>query len=149
MGSAMRFASADGRNFKLGESTASAPIILWLHASFLNVNRVSLEHHSLDQFTKGWFVGRFHPTLVDTDAVEVAIKHYVAGDHEASHHHKVAVELTAIVSGRVRMSGEEFGPGTIIRIQPGQSTDFLALTDVVTVVVKLPCIAGDKYPDPA
>src|SRR4051812_45374010 len=106
-----------------------------------------LERHRLSDFTKGWFVGRFEPTLLATDAVEVAIKNYKAGDHEASHHHKVATELTAVVSGRVRMSGQEIGPGEIIRIAPGQSTDFTALTDVVTVVIKLPCVGGDKYVD--
>jgi hypothetical protein len=110
---------------------------------------MSLERFPLDHFTKGWFVGRFEPTLLPTDDVEVAIKHYSAGDYEAAHHHKVAVELTAVVVGRVRMSGEEVGPGEIVRIAPGQSTDFTALTDATTVVVKLPCVRDDKYVDPA
>jgi len=92
-------------------------------------------------------VGNFNPTILPSNDVEVAIKHYKAGDHESSHHHKVATELTAIVSGRVRMSGEEIGPGEIVTIDAGQSTDFTALTDAVTVVVKMPCVAGDKYPD--
>ena len=108
---------------------------------------MSLERFPLDHFTKGWFVGRFAPTLLATDDVEVAIKHYRAGEHEPAHHHKVATELTAVVAGRVRMSGEEIGPGEIVRIAPGQATDFLALTDATTVVVKLPCVAGDKNPD--
>jgi mannose-6-phosphate isomerase-like protein (cupin superfamily) len=106
-----------------------------------------LERHDLEDFTKGWFVGNFNPTILASDTVEVAIKYYKAGDHETSHHHKVATELTAIVIGRVQMSGEEIGPGEIIKINPGQSTDFIALTDAVTVVVKMPCVAGDKYPD--
>jgi hypothetical protein len=105
-----------------------------------------LLRYKLDDFTKGWFVGNFSPTLVATDAVEVAVKHYRAGESEASHFHKVAVELTLIVSGRVRMSGEEVGPGEIIKMEPGRATDFLPLTDVTTVVVKLPCVKGDKYP---
>ena len=106
-----------------------------------------LERHRLDRFTKGWFVGSFSPTLFESDAVEVAVKNYKAGESEASHHHKVATELTAIVSGRVKMSGEEIGAGEIVKIYPGQSTDFTALTDAMTVVVKLPCVAGDKYAD--
>ncbi len=106
-----------------------------------------LERHHLDRFTKGWFVGNFSPTLIASDAVEVAVKNYRAGDHEKSHHHKVATELTAIVSGRVKMSGEEIGAGEIVKIHPGQSTDFTALTDVTTVVVKMPCVSGDKYVD--
>ena len=107
----------------------------------------ALERHRLDCFTKGWFVGNFKPALIASDAVEVAVKHYQAGEHEPSHHHKVATELTAIVSGRVRMAGEEIGAGEIVRIHPGQSTDFTALTDTITVVVKMPCVAGDKYTD--
>jgi len=108
---------------------------------------MSLESHSIENFTKGWFIGNFQPTLFPTDQVEVGLKHYKAGDHETAHHHKVATEFTVIVSGRVRMSGQEFGPGEIVKVAPGQSTDFEALTDVATLVVKLPCVAGDKYLD--
>jgi mannose-6-phosphate isomerase-like protein (cupin superfamily) len=112
-----------------------------------NRAEATLERHSLNQFIKGWFVGNFTPTLMASDDVEVAIKHYKAGEHESSHHHKIATELTAIVSGRVRMSGQEIGAGEIVKIIPGQSTDFTALTDATTVVVKTPCVAGDKYVD--
>jgi mannose-6-phosphate isomerase-like protein (cupin superfamily) len=104
-----------------------------------------LQRYKLDIFTKGWFVGNFSPTLLPTDAVEVAVKHYRAGEAEGPHYHKVATELTLVVSGRARMSGEEVGPGEIIKIEPGQATDFEPLTDTVTVVVKVPCVRGDKY----
>jgi mannose-6-phosphate isomerase-like protein (cupin superfamily) len=106
---------------------------------------MALQRYRLDAFTKGWFVGNFSPTLLSTDAVEVAVKHYRAGEAEGAHFHKVATELTLIVSGRVRMSGEEVGPGEIIKIKPGQATDFVPLTEVTTVVVKMPCVRGDKY----
>lgn len=106
-----------------------------------------LERHQLNEFTKGWFIGNFTPTLFPTDAAEVAVKNYKAGEHESAHHHKIATEFTVIVSGRVKMSGEEIGPGEIVKIHPGQSTDFTALTDVTTLVVKMPCAAGDKYVD--
>lgn len=107
---------------------------------------MALQRYKLNEFTRGWFVGKFSPTLLSTDAVEVAVKHYRAGEAEQAHFHKVATELTLIVSGRVRMSGEEFGPDDIIKIEPGQATDFQSLTDVTTVVVKIPCVSGDKYP---
>lgn len=106
---------------------------------------MALKRYHLDTFTKGWFVGNFSPTILPSDAVEVAVKHYKAGQVEQAHFHKVATELTVVVSGRVRMSGEEVGPGEIIRIEPGQATDFVPLTDVVTVTVKMPCVSGDKY----
>ena len=94
---------------------------------------------------KGWFVGDFSPTVLASEHCEVAIKHYAAGEHEGAHYHAVATELTAIVSGRVRMLGQEWGPGDILTIEPNEATDFLALTDAVTVVVKLPSAPNDKY----
>lgn len=106
-----------------------------------------MEVFQLDEFTRGWFVGDFTPTLVSTPEAEVAIMRYRAGDTEASHHHKVALEITAVVSGSVRMSGQVYRAGQIVRISPGESTDFTALEDSMTVVVKVPSVKGDKYFD--
>lgn len=104
-----------------------------------------MKQYRLEDMTKGWFVGAFAPTVIDTTDCEVAIKHYTAGDYEPTHHHKIAAEVTAIVSGTAAMCGREWGPGSIVLIEPGEATDFRALTDVVTVVVKMPSVAGDKY----
>ena len=95
---------------------------------------------------KGWFVGDFAPSVLRSAACEVAIKHYRAGDREDLHHHRIAAELTAIVSGEVRMCGRVFGPGDIVVLDPGEATAFEALTDAVNVVVKLPSVRDDKYP---
>ena len=100
---------------------------------------------SLDAMSKGWFVGDFTPTIHRTRDVEVAVKHYRAGETEAAHYHKLARELTVVVSGTVRMNGRIFGPGEIIVIEPGESTDFCAVTDAVTTVVKVPGAPNDKY----
>jgi hypothetical protein len=99
----------------------------------------------LSNMVKGWFVGDFSPTVAQTQDVEVAVKHYKAGDYEATHYHKVATEITVIVSGQVRMAGREFGPGDIVTLNPYEATDFLALTDAVNVVVKLPGAPNDKF----
>lgn len=104
-----------------------------------------MKHFRLQDMTKGWFVGKFAPTALSTDSCEVAVKYYKAGDHEGEHHHKIATELTLILSGRVRMLGREWGEGDIIVIEPNTATDFYALTDAVNVVVKLPGALNDKY----
>ncbi len=104
-----------------------------------------LERHKLDEFTRGWFVGNFSPTLIATDAVEIAVQRYQAGAHEPRHVHKVATEITLVTAGVARMNGEEVTVGEIVRIPPGTATDFEAVTDVTTVVVKMPCVKGDKY----
>lgn len=99
----------------------------------------------LDEMTKGWFVGNFTPTLYKTNDVEVAVKSYKAGDSELAHYHKVATEITAIISGSVKMNGVIYNSGDIIIVEPGEATDFMALTDSQNVVVKLPGANNDKY----
>ncbi len=99
----------------------------------------------LDEMVKGWFVGNFNPTVLLTNDVEVAVKKYKAGDYEASHYHKIATEITVITDGQVKMNGVIYSSGAIIVIEPYQKTDFLALTDVTTTVVKYPGINDDKY----
>lgn len=105
-----------------------------------------MEKFKLDDMKGGWFIGQFEPTLMSTPDVEVAVKKYKKGDYEKSHYHKVATEYTVIVSGEVEMNGMRYEAGDIIRIDPGEATDFRVLSEeVVTTVVKLPCVAGDKY----
>lgn len=99
----------------------------------------------LEQMTKGWFVGNFDPTLYRTNDVEVAVKTYRAGEHESAHYHKLATEITVIISGRVKMCDMEFQAGDIIVIEPGDVTAFTALTDTVNAVVKIPGVNNDKY----
>lgn len=99
----------------------------------------------LDEMVRGWFVGDFQPTAYPTQSVEVGVKRYVAGDMESRHHHKVATEITVILSGHVRMNGIEYQTGDIVTIEPNESTDFQVLANTVTVVVKLPGVVNDKY----
>ncbi|MEO8153069.1 MAG: hypothetical protein ABI605_08370 [Rhizobacter sp.] len=104
-----------------------------------------MDHHRLDDMIKGWFVGGFTPTALSTTACEVGLKTYPEGAFEGRHFHKVATEVTLVVSGRVRMAGREWGTGDVVVLAPGEATDFLALTEAVTVVVKVPGQLDDKF----
>ena len=99
----------------------------------------------LTDMVRGWFVGNFSPTALATEAVEVAVKTYRAGDKEERHYHKVATEVTLILSGRVRMNGKEYAADDILVIAPMESTDFEVIEDTTTVVVKVPGASNDKY----
>jgi len=104
-----------------------------------------MKYHQLNNMERGWFIGNFYPTALTTSQFEVGIKSYRSGETEAKHYHKIATEVTAIISGTVRMCGKTWSAGDIITVEPGEATDFEAITDTITVVVKTPCVAGDKY----
>ena len=104
-----------------------------------------MKRFKLDDMTRGWFVGDFEPVVLKTSDAEVAVKHYAAGSQEQRHMHKVAPEVTLILNGEARMNEEIYTAGDIVLIEPGESTDFEALSEVTTVVVKVPSVKGDKY----
>ncbi len=94
---------------------------------------------------KGWLIGDFEPSMIRTTDFEFAVQHYRAGDVEAFHYHKIATELTVIVTGTVEMSSKRFYAGDAILLEPGEGVDFKAITDVTTAVIKIPSVKDDKY----
>jgi len=100
---------------------------------------------NIQDMTKGWFIGNFEPSLLKTNDVEVGLKRYTKGNRESAHYHKVATEFTVVISGEVRMNGIVYGSDSIIVTEPNEITDFEALEDTVTLVVKIPGANGDKY----
>jgi hypothetical protein len=106
---------------------------------------MEVEKYNLADMFKGWFIGDFEPSLFKTNAVEVGVKKYLAGNYENAHFHKIATEFTVIISGEVEMNGVIFKENDIIKIVPNVVTNFKAITDVITVVVKLPGANDDKY----
>jgi len=101
---------------------------------------------NIEEFFKGWLVGDFEPNLIRSTDIEVGLKYYEKGDYEATHVHKVAVEFTIVVEGKVRMLGSEWNKGDIIRVDPKVSTDFKVLSEkAITLVIKSPSCTNDKY----
>ncbi len=104
-----------------------------------------MQKFKLDSMIKGWFVGDFSPCVCESKDFEVAVKYYKKGECEARHYHKIAREITCIAQGRVKMNGVELGSGEIVALEPCESTDFLALEDSITAVVKMPSVKNDKF----
>lgn len=100
---------------------------------------------NLNDMVGGWIIGNFNPSLFKTNDVEIAIKKYKAGDYDSSHYHKIATEYTVIVDGQVEMSGNIYNKDDILIISPGEVTDFRAITNSTTVVIKIPGANNDKY----
>jgi len=100
---------------------------------------------NLQSMIGGWIIGDFEPSLNKNPNFEVGIKNYNAGEFVDKHYHKVAVEYTVIIEGIAVMNGIQYHTGDIVVVNPNQISDFRAITDVKTVVVKIPSVKNDKY----
>ena len=105
-----------------------------------------MKKNLLENFEKGWILGTFPKSLVPNFPCEVAVKHYVKGDYEPAHMHKIADEYTVIVLGEVLMNGTTYKEHDVIVTEKGTSTDFRVLSEkAITCVVKYPGVLNDKY----
>jgi quercetin dioxygenase-like cupin family protein len=104
-----------------------------------------VKKHRLKDFARGWIIGDFDPSIIRTKDFEFMVRHYQAGDTEQKHIHKIADEITVIVSGIFKMNGEILEAGDIIHLTPGEPADFECLEDGANAVIKTPSVMGDKY----
>jgi mannose-6-phosphate isomerase-like protein (cupin superfamily) len=104
-----------------------------------------MKKFKIKDFTKGWFIGDFSPSLRKTKDFEIAFKSYKAGEFEAAHLHKIATEFTLITQGDVSFNGKVYSKGEIVKVMPNEIVHFKSITDSETVVVKVPSEKNDKY----
>ena len=100
---------------------------------------------NVNEYTKGWLVGNFEPSLINSKDIEVGLKYYKKGDKESSHVHKIITEYTIVVSGKIKMNDEVYIEKDIVTILPNVPTNFESLEDSITLVIKTPSIPSDKH----
>jgi hypothetical protein len=103
-----------------------------------------LKKFRLADFTAGWVVGNFNPTLHQTRDFEFGVKYFKAGDREALHYQIVARELSIVVSGSCRIGAVDLDAGEGLLIEAGEEADFEAYTQCAIAVIKWPSLPADK-----
>ena len=103
-----------------------------------------MEVNNISEFTKGWIIGNFEPSILKSKEIEFGVKFFKKGEVEPLHKQIVATEITVVIDGLIEMNGSRFSTGQVITIPPGEPADFLAITDGTLVCVKTPSIPSDK-----
>ena len=98
----------------------------------------------LENMVGGWFVGNFTPAIYSSPDFEASVKFYKQGDVEPLHFQKTAIEITVVISGKIRMGSNVYESGDIVLLEPHEVCDFEALEDATLVAVKSPSLPSDK-----
>jgi hypothetical protein len=100
----------------------------------------------INEFTRGWIVGDFDPSIIKTKDFEFAVQYYSRGDKEQGHTHKISDEISVIVYGHFRINDNALSSGEVIWLKPGEEmTSFECLEEGAIAVIKRPSVIGDKY----
>jgi quercetin dioxygenase-like cupin family protein len=103
-----------------------------------------MEKTKLENFTNGWLIGDFEPSIFKNPNFEVCVKNFNKGEVEASHFQRVATEITVVLSGEVRMGSINLLEDDVLIIYKDEVCDFEALTDCKVMGIKFPSLPGDK-----
>lgn len=101
--------------------------------------------HNISDFTGGWFIGQFDPSILKTDQFEVCLKEHKKDEKWPVHFHKIATEYNLLVKGKMLINNKEINPGEIFVLGPYQIADPVFLEDCQVIIVKVPSVPGDKF----
>lgn len=98
----------------------------------------------LSDFKRGWILGKFQPSLAQTD-YEVGLRWNDAGEREDRHYHRETTEYIAFAGGKHRLGDQVFVDGDVHVIHPYMSTDYECLEPGYCLTVKSVSNPQDKF----
>lgn len=103
-----------------------------------------MKTYKLTNFTKGWVVGNFEPSLLKEN-FEVGIHTHTKGEYHQDHFHKKCTEINIMVKGEILINGQKFIKDDIFVFAPYEISQVKYLTDVELVVIRNISDPNDKY----
>lgn len=99
----------------------------------------------IEDFTRGWLIGDFEPSLIRTKDFEVGILTHKKDEVWPKHYHKLADEYNVLVKGKMNVNGVELNTGDVFVIEKNEVSEPKFLEDCTVLVIKIPSVMGDKY----
>ena len=114
------------------------------------IQHVDIEHCShgrwnRSNFTRGWFLGNFEPSLYKTSDFEVGLLIHHADEKWDYHYHKEAEETNVLLKGKMKINEQLIEAGAVFQFPKNQIACPIFLEDCHILCIKEPCVIGDKY----
>lgn len=98
----------------------------------------------IENFTRGWLVGDFDPSLLKTKEIEVGLLPRKKDEDWPPHYHQYCDEYNVLVKGRMSIGHKEINEGDIFIISSGEITKARFHEDCTILCIKHPSVPGDK-----
>ena len=100
---------------------------------------------NIKDFTNGWVVGDFLPSIIKTQDIGVGVLYLKAGEKGDGHYHMEHVEYNIILQGSAEKDGALLKTGDIFVYECGEKSFVEYKEDTILLVLKSPSVKNDKY----
>lgn len=104
-----------------------------------------MKHDVIKNYSRGWFIGDFEPSIIRTKEFEVGILTHKKGEYWPKHHHKIATEINVLLEGSMSINDIQINVGDIFVIEPNENSSPIFYADCTVLCIKTPSVIGDKY----
>jgi dTDP-glucose pyrophosphorylase len=81
--------------------------------NYLNYKNLDMKLYRLKDFTRGWFIGDFEPSILKNTGIELGFMTHKKGEIIKFHYHEHCIEINLLVKGRVLNCGKIIEQGDI------------------------------------
>jgi len=103
---------------------------------------------NISNYTKGWFIGDFVPSLYKTNRFEAAIHKHPRGYTAPLHYHEKTTEYNIIITGEIEINTQvgilKLSDGDIFVYEPFEVCNVKFIKDTTLVIIRDFSIPDDK-----
>jgi len=99
---------------------------------------------NIHDFTRGWFIGNFLPSIIKTTDFEVGLLTHKKDEKWAFHYHQYMTEINVLVSGSMKLNEKILQSNTIFTIYKNEIACPIFLEDCKILCIKVPSVVNDK-----
>jgi dTDP-glucose pyrophosphorylase/mannose-6-phosphate isomerase-like protein (cupin superfamily) len=124
-------------------------IVTTTKCSILHINITLNKDHSnniwkITDFTRGWFIGDFIPSIIKTTDFEVGLLTHKKDEKWAFHYHKYMTEINILVSGSMKLNEKIINTNNVFTIYQNEIACPNFLEDCKIICIKVPSVVNDK-----
>ena len=95
-------------------------------------------------YTRGWFIGDFTPSIIKTSMFEVGMLEHKQNEKHGFHYHEHLIEINYLIKGTMILNNTQIFAGQIFTLYKNQIACPKFLEDCTLVCIKIPSVKGDK-----
>lgn len=99
---------------------------------------------NITDFIRGWIIGNFIPSIIETDAFELGILKHKKDEKWPFHYHSYMTEINLLLDGEMILNNKKIIKNELFIIDKNQIACPFFLTDVTVLCIKTPSVKNDK-----